>query len=65
MDDGVSGHWGNHDITSDGRIVEECIGTAGSTRRITWYDENGQVARRVARREIGDTASDHPRGKTA
>jgi hypothetical protein len=65
MDDGVSGHWSNHDITSDGRIVEECVGTADSTRRITWYDHDGRVARRVARREIGETASGARRGMTA
>jgi hypothetical protein len=46
MDEGAAAGWGNHDITSDGRIVEECVCTPDRGRRITWYDERGRVARR-------------------
>jgi hypothetical protein len=36
--------WSNHDITSDGRVVEECVGAADNDRRVVWYDERGRVA---------------------
>lgn len=37
--------WGNHDITSDGRVVEECVTTDDGPREVVWYDERGRVAR--------------------
>lgn len=46
MEHGTTTRWGNHDITSDGRVVEECVRTSDSDRRITWYDDRGRVRRR-------------------
>jgi hypothetical protein len=46
MNDNAAARWSNHDITSDGRIVEECIRTAAEERRVTWYDRRGEVMRR-------------------
>ena len=48
MDSSAAPRWGNHDISSDGPIVEECIRTAGQERRVTWYDRGGEVSRREA-----------------
>ena len=46
MGDGGATGWGDLDITSDGRIVEECVRTPDRGRRIVWYDGRGRVARR-------------------
>lgn len=62
MEQSTATRWGNHDITSDGRIVEECIRTAGSDRRITWYDERGRVARRE---RISRTEDEELHGQSA
>lgn len=62
MDQSTATRWGNHDITSDGRIVEECVRTAGSDRRITWYDERGRVAHRE---RITRTDGEERRARTA
>lgn len=58
MDQSTATRWSNHDITSDGRVVEECVSTSESARRVTWYDERGRVARRerIARE---DTRGSH------
>jgi hypothetical protein len=62
MSDSAATRWNNHDITSDGRIVEECIRTPESDRRITWYDDRGRVARRES---VAESRFRTARGKTA
>lgn len=45
MNDNAAARWSNHDISSDGRVVEECVRTADEQRRVTWYDRRGEVMR--------------------
>ncbi|RWZ61116.1 hypothetical protein ELQ92_08720 [Labedella populi] len=45
MNDSAATRWSNHDISSDGRVVEECIRTGDQERRVTWYDRRGAVMR--------------------
>lgn len=45
MNDNAAARWSNHDISSDGRVVEECVRTPDQERRVTWYDSRGGVMR--------------------
>lgn len=49
MNDNAGARWSNHDISSDGRVVEECIRTAEHERHVTWYDPRGGVMREESR----------------